>query len=167
MRWLWLVCAGCSAAPATQLILDVDEIGLAIPGDIDQIRINAGTDKLEPSTYLSVPVALCAALHTAGCLDLPVSVTLVPGRNRPNDVVRVEVVALRAGIARVADVVNFHFVQEQSQRLRLTLTSNCLDDPLHCADAETSCAVEGCYAATPGPAGAVVRSDLGPFTVTL
>jgi hypothetical protein len=77
----------------------------------------------------------------------------------------VSVAAERASVQRTNDVFNFHFVHAQSLRTELSLTSACLDQP-GCAASELSCGPAGCYPPTPSPAGAVVRSDLGPFTVT-
>jgi hypothetical protein len=152
---LW---AGCSD-PITEVVLHIDQVGINVGRDIDTIHINLGRDKLSPDSFYSVGVALCAALPTGGCHDLPLTATLIPGGSMPTDNVRAEVQAKLHGdgdngVVRIRDIANFRFTRGQSLHLEIVLTPNCLDDPLHCADVESSCYQLGCYNPSPEPAGA-------------
>jgi hypothetical protein len=157
---------GCSSDPITEIVLTVDQVGINVGRDIDTVHIDIGSDKSKPENFLSVGIALCAALPSGGCHDLPLTATLVPGHDMPSDSVRLEVQGKLggdgAGVVRIRDVANFRFTRGESLRLEIVLTPNCLDDPLHCADVELACAQQGCYAPMPEPAGAdlAVQLDL-------
>jgi len=155
---LLLLYTGCSQ-PITEIILRIDQVGINVGRDIDTIHIELGRDKFTPESFYSVGVALCAALPTSGCHDLPLTATLIPGGELPTDNVRAEVQAKlhgdgEDGVVRIRDIANFRFTRGESLHLEIVLTPNCLDDPLRCADVESSCNQFGCYNPSPEPANA-------------
>jgi hypothetical protein len=156
---LLLLAGGCSSAPITEIVLSIDQVGISIGRDIDTLHIDVGQDQFLPDNFLSIGIALCEALPTSGCKNLPLTATLIPGSTMPTQRVRAQISAKLHGdgdnaVTRIRQVANFRFTKGQSLRLDIVLTPNCLDDPLRCSDAELACGPQGCYNAEPEPPGA-------------
>jgi len=164
---LLLVLAGCSSG-VTETVLVVQNGGLAIPKDIDKVRV------VVLNTQASSPdLPLCGGGTSSGCLTLPLVATLVPGPDHPGDVVTVQVTAFSHGQVVIADSASFVFQSGRRERLDVVLYPDCLGK-LDCAAQTEACGPGGACAAlslTPlGPhpafdAGAVdlAGGDLSPF----
>jgi hypothetical protein len=173
--------AGCTE-PATQVLVIVHSYGLQIgPGlDIDGLRIVVKNDKGDSAAAsFDKTNPLCGDSPVPACWTLPVTATLVPGPDRPNDVVVVQVLGQRNGTKVIGDQASFHFLKNTSQRLDFVLYANCLN--VDCTQADAACNFAGmCEPVEPmtfngepqldGPpssllpdlGGDLARADLGP-----
>src|SRR6185436_5680843 len=84
---------------------------------------------------------------TTACQRLPMVLTLFPGPKGPRDLVKVEVIASRSGIAVIDDAATFNFTDGKSERLDFVLYGSCLasscatEDPTQSCDADGTCKV--------------------------
>jgi hypothetical protein len=144
------VAIGCQSA-RTEVLVVVDNAGLAIPHDIDAVEVTVTDNALTGSsaTLFDKKVQLCA--HTGnGCFAPPISFTLVPGDSRPSDPVRVHVQALLGTQTVIDDAATFSFIKGQSTRLDFDLFPACVGSD--CAASNRICAAGGqCVTAKPQP----------------
>jgi hypothetical protein len=148
------VVAGCGGV--TEVVVQVDSDGLAIPAQIDRVRIvvsnPSGADLSSGNTsYESPLITLCGSAPQAGCQSLPISLTLVPGPSDGSALVRVEVQGFAPGqqAPTITDASVFSFVSGTRQQLSFVLRGgNCLG--MDCAAQNAVCGVGGvCTVLTP------------------
>jgi hypothetical protein len=143
---LILALAACSS-PVTETVLVVENRGLAIPRDIDKVRV------VVLNTQASSPnLPLCTSANTTNCLTLPLVATLVPGPDHPDDVVTVQVTAFSQGQAVLADAASFVFQSGKRERLDVVLYADCLHH-LDCSAQSEAC----------GPGGVCAPLSLTPL----
>jgi hypothetical protein len=143
---LALLLAGCGGV--TEVVVQVDSNGVAIPAQIDRVRIvvsnPSGADLASANpTYESPLITLCGAAPQAGCQSLPLSLTLVPGPSDGGALVRVEVQSFAPGqqTPSTTDASVFSFVSGTRQQLRFTLRETCLG--MDCAAQDAVCSAGG------------------------
>jgi hypothetical protein len=131
---------GCSK-PATQVVVVISTEGIRVPTDVHKIhlkvqdRVPGGGD----DTLYEQDIELCRDDLTTGCLYLPVSAVLFPGKARPSDSVKVEVDAIGANNqVLIADVALFTFAEEQTLWLDFVLYAHCIGNVM-CAIVEKAC----------------------------
>jgi hypothetical protein len=141
---LVLLALGCTE-PATQVLVVVHSYGLKIGpgGDVDGLRIVVKNDSNAPddNAPFNKDNPLCGDLSQPACWTLPVTATLVPGPDRPNDLVVVKVLGLRNGAQVIGDQASFRFLHNVSQRLDFVLWANCLD--VDCTMLDKACNYAG------------------------
>ncbi len=151
-----LLLLGCKAS-LTELVLSVNQVGLAIGTQIDHVNIEAydttgGT--MMPDN--SADLLLCSSTVTTSCSNFPITATLIPGSGKPSDTVRVTVLGeqtLGDGsiVPKIADAATFTFTHGVSLRLDITLYARCYGR-VDCADIDNVCDVLGnCVAISPEP----------------
>jgi hypothetical protein len=143
---LAVLVAGCRGV--TEVVVQVDADGLAIPAQIDRVRIVVGTQNgadlaSENITYESQLITLCGTAPQSGCQSLPLSVTLVPGPHDGSALVRVEVQSFAPGqqTPTTTDASEFSFVSGTRQQLRFVLRESCLG--MDCALQNAVCSAGG------------------------
>jgi hypothetical protein len=115
--------AGCRSP--TEAILSVSDEDLAIPTDIDAIRIEAHAAGDLNSLLSSADVKLCGNGESGdGCHPLPFTVLFVPGDN-PSVPARIDLYARKMGADVIHDAFGLSFVDGQSLRLDLVLYKIC------------------------------------------
>jgi hypothetical protein len=126
---MMVAAAGCTEA-RTEVVVVIHSYGLTIGRDLDGLQIIV---KNNPASDDSTAVfgtdkhPLCDETAKPACWTLPVTATLVPGPDRPNDLVVVKVLGLRGGQTVIGDQASFHFLKHVSQRLDFVLYANCLN----------------------------------------
>ncbi len=154
--------AGCS--PGTEVVVTINSDELVAPTDLQKLCITVTNPAVGPTpVYKSQDLAVCPPGRDSNCFGFPISVTLTPGSERPEDTVRVEVLALPAGTscsapdamtkAVTSDASVFTFVKGESQKLDFFLYRSCLDK--QCARTDQACDANGsCVDVKPRPSGA-------------
>jgi hypothetical protein len=160
-----LAVGGCSK-PRTEAVALITTSGLRIPIDIDGLAVRvasrapgASDDELFNKTY-----QMCHDGLTEACLTLPATLTLFPGKSRPNDSVRVVIEATVRGTPALASAATFTFSEGQSLRLDFVLYANCIGK-LDCAARDEICNQQGmCEKLVPRPFEGEL--DLGAIDMT-
>jgi hypothetical protein len=134
--------AACSA-DRTEVVVVVSARELAVPTDIDELRVTINDRLIPPpaSTRFDETVPLCAPDERRDCFGLPLVLTLIPGDNRPRDPVTVDVQALLGGAQVMRDEATFTFRTGASMRLDFILFRACVDSD--CAASGSSCSAAG------------------------
>jgi 6-phosphogluconolactonase (cycloisomerase 2 family) len=136
------------------MIVRVKEGGLAVPGDLEQVRITVYDRTAGRVMYMSPAEALCGAGLPGECMRLPLGLTLYPGPMHPTDGVDVQVQALKGGRAVLGDAATFTFADRMSLELDFVLYSSCLG--VDCATLDPTrpyCQAQGmCGVLAPTPA---------------
>jgi hypothetical protein len=132
--------AGCTK-PATQVVVVISTHGIRVPTDVHRLhfkvqdRVPGGSD----DTLYEQDIELCHDDLTTGCLYLPISAVLFPGKARPGDSVRVEVLAYGVNNqVLIADAAVFTFAEEQTLWLDFVLYANCIGN-VECVKIDKAC----------------------------
>jgi hypothetical protein len=153
--------AACSAE-RTEVVVVVSAHDLTVPVDLDSLRLTVSDRTVTgaAATRFDDTVPLCPPGGHAGCYDLPLLLTLVPGDQRPNDPVTVDLEARLGTGTVVRDEATFTFRTGASMRLDFILYRACVDSD--CAASGTSCNAAGmCGGIAPEPFGGDVLQDAG------
>jgi hypothetical protein len=156
---LWLLLAACQRTP-TEIVVRVVNDSVRVPDDIDSIRLRvADNADLLPLLFDDT---FCVTPGGSGCSSLPLSFTLVPGKQHPDGTTRVRVTALRAGQEQIDDAAIVPFARDTSQVIQFVLYGGCLHTD--CAAVDQACGADGtCRGITPpGPDAApdLIAADL-------
>ncbi|MEO6953390.1 MAG: choice-of-anchor D domain-containing protein, partial [Polyangia bacterium] len=143
---LALLLTACS--PGTEVLVRVSATDLAVPADLQRLRISVTNPNATDPTrivYDSGLLTLCGEGVTAKCFSLPVTVDITPGSTNLATSVRVEVDAFAAASTPVVSEASvFQFVRGQSQRLDFDLVRACLGTG--CASQDLACGSMGACA---------------------
>jgi hypothetical protein len=141
-----LLLAGCSR---TEVVVTVSNANLDIPNDVDTLAISVRDESDSERVVFGLSGGaqpICHAALTQGCITLPVSLTLFPGSQHPDDVVNVQVTASK-GAPRIDDLAEFRFTPGLSQPLVFGLYKSCLD--VSCVAQQGICDTNGQCVASP------------------
>ena len=144
--------AGCSAA-RTELVLVVEQSGLALGTQIDGLRSDARDAAGVPMapTNSTFDLLLCSNSNQENCHNFPITVTLVPGPDHLSDPVHVQVDALLNHNPKISESATFTFARGVSLRLDITLYERCYGRT-DCGDMDQVCDENGnCMMASPQP----------------
>lgn len=137
-----LLLAACGAPPRTEMVVVVNTPSQAVLAHVDTVRIRVRDVTAPQELYASPADPLCTD-GAAPCLTMPIVLTLVPGPERPRDLVEVQVTAQRGAQVLIDQVTRFTFAEGKRQRLDFKLheaclgVTSCTDTPLVGACSET------------------------------
>jgi hypothetical protein len=160
---------GCTR-PRTEAVIVVQTAGVRIPIDVEKLHVQVADHQpggegpaLNDPVY-EQDVVLCHEGLDVGCYDVPVTAALFPGKQRPNDSVRVQIDAIgNDGKLVISDAALFTFADGQRLRLDFVLYANCLGN-VECALRDQACGPDDqCVDLTPAPLGG--KPDLGAIAV--
>jgi len=118
--------AGCES-PRTEVVIVVDTAGLSVPRDLDALHVTVADKAVggdSATRFDSQALPLCHD-GNGSCYDFPITFTLVPGEQHPDDPVRVQVQALLGTAVVIRDAATFTFLRGKSARLDFTLFPSC------------------------------------------
>ncbi len=110
---LALSVAGCTEA-RTEVVVVVNKYGITIGRDVDGLSLIVKTHASDVDPVFSLadhPLCPDDSPEQPGCWSLPVTATLVPGPEDPDDPVVVQVLGLRSGVQVIGDQATFHFLR--------------------------------------------------------
>ena len=124
----------------TEAVVVVTTAGVRVPTDVHKVhftvqdRSPAGDDLV-----FDQDVNLCHESLTTGCIEIPISAVLFPGKTRGGDSVRIQIDAIGGNeMPVISNAALFTFAEEQSLRLDFVLYANCIGN-VECAKRDQAC----------------------------